>query len=125
VISYATYKVLHLLGLFGLFVTLAAALGRAAVLAPGTEDPWRRRLAAFHGVSLLVVLTGGFGLMARLGIMHGVLFPGWIWAKLGIWVVAGGLLGLAFRRSRWSGLALALLPLLAAVAGYLALNKPF
>jgi len=124
-ISYNAYKVLHFLGLFGLFVTLAVALGRAAALPTGTEDPWKRRLSALHGISLLVVLVAGFGLMARIGVMHGALFPGWIWAKLGIWLVLGGAMALASRRSRWSGAALVALPVLAAVAGFLALAKPF
>jgi uncharacterized membrane protein SirB2 len=124
-ISYAIYKILHYLGLFGLFVTLAVALGRAAVLPAETVDPWKRRLAALHGICLLVVLTAGFGLMARIGVMHGDLFPGWIWAKLGIWLILGGIIALASRRSRWTGAAIVALPFLAALAGYLALVKPF
>lgn len=124
-IPYAVYKVAHYLGLFALFVTLSAALARSAALPPGTEDPWRKRLSALHGISMLVVLIAGFGLMARLGIMHGALFPGWIWAKLVLWALLGALLGLAIRRSRWTGPALVILPFVAALAGFLALIKPF
>lgn len=124
-ISYAAYKVLHYLGLFGLFVTLGAALGRSGMVAEGATDPWKKRLAILHGVSLLVVLTAGFGLMARIGVMHGVVFPGWVWIKLAIWLVVGGLVALAFRRSPWVGATLVLLPVLAAVAGWVALTKPF
>ena len=124
-IPYAAYKVLHYLGLFGLFVTLAVALGRASSVPPGTVDPWKRRLSVIHGVCMLTVLTAGFGLMARIGVMHGALFPGWVWAKLAIWLILGGLLSLAVRRSRWTGPALVVLPFLAAAAGYLALVKPF
>jgi hypothetical protein len=57
--------------------------------------------------------------------MHGALFPGWIWAKLAIWLILGGVIALASRRSHWTGAALVALPFLAAVAGYLALTKPF
>ena len=124
-ISYTTYRVLHYLAVFGLVVTLAAALGRGALLPEGAEDPWRRRLAALHGASLLLVAVAGFGLIARLDLLRGALLPGWIWAKLVIWLTLGGLVSLAFRRSRWSGAALVLLPFLAALAGYLALAKPF
>lgn len=124
-IPYAAYKVLHYLGLFALFVTLAVALGRAPSIPAGTVDPWKRRLSVMHGLSLLVVLTAGFGLMARIGITHGALFPGWVWAKLLIWLALGGAISLAVRHSRWAGAALVLLPFLAATAGYLALVKPF
>lgn len=124
-ISYTAYKILHYLGLLALVVTLGAALGRAGLVPEGSKDPWKKRLGILHGVSLLVVLIAGFGLMARVGVMHGVLFPGWIWIKLAIWLVVGGMVALAFRRSRWAGAALVLLPVLAAVAGYVALTKPF
>lgn len=124
-ISYAAYKILHYVGIFALVVTLAVALGRSSLLPEGSKDPWKKRLGMLHGLALLVVLTGGFGLMARVGVTHGTLFPGWIWIKLAIWVVVGGLVALAFRHSRWAGAALVLLPALAAVAGWVALTKPF
>lgn len=124
-ISYTAYKVLHFLGLFALFVSLAVALGRTGLVAEGEVDPWKKRLSIAHGVSMLVVLTAGFGLMARIGVMHGVVFPGWIWLKLAIWFLLGGLLSMAYRRSSWAGVTLVLLPVLAAVAGWAALTKPF
>ena len=129
-ISYTVYKTIHYLGVFALVAALSATLGRAA-MAPGrseaTEaggDPWRKRLVAMHGLGLLLVLLGGFGMLARLGVDHGELFPGWIWAKLVVWLVLGGLV--AFRRdARWAARALVLAPLLAWLAGYFAFTKPF
>lgn len=123
-IPYAAYKVLHYLGLFGLFVTLGVALGRSRLVPEGEADPWKRRIGMLHGLFLFLILLAGFGLMARIGVMHGVLFPGWIWLKLAIWLLVGGFVALAFR-GKWVGAALVLLPLLGTLAGFLALTKPF
>lgn len=129
-ISFGVYKAIHYLGVFSLVATLGASLGRAAWAAPataGTEpgpDRWRRRLGILHGVALFLVLLGGFGMLARLDVDHGELLPGWIWSKLFIWVVLGGVV--AFRRSAtWAARALILVPLLAWAAGWIAFTKPF
>ena len=145
-ISYGVYKIVHYLGIFALVTAVAAALGRAAFTGagsgdagPGTgpgagddggsggpsvgRDPWRGRLAAVHGTALFLVLLGGFGMLARIGVEHGALFPGWVWGKLGIWVVIGGLIAVARRSPRWSARALWAVPLLAAAAGILAFTK--
>lgn len=125
-ISYVTYKVIHYLGIFALVAALAAALGRGALVADPREgntrapDPWGKRLGILHGVALFLILLGGFGMLARLGI--GI--QGWTWGKIAIWVALGGLI--AFRKSAaWSPRALLLLPVLAFLAGYLAFVKPF
>jgi hypothetical protein len=127
-ISYPVYKLVHYLGMFLLLMALSAGLARAAG-APrdsddgSTSDPWRRRLLAAHGLGLFLVLLGGFGMLARLEITHELALPGWIWAKLGIWGALGA--AVAFRRSRrLAAAALALAPLLALLAGWVALYKP-
>jgi hypothetical protein len=121
--TYFTYKLIHYLGIFILVATLGASLGRQAIT--GGRDPLRSRWGAVHGVALFLVLLGGFGLMARVGVAHGTMFPGWILAKLGIWVLLGGLLFLARRGQRWTLPLLALVPLLALLAGWMAMAKPF
>lgn len=63
--------------------------------------------------------------MARLGVGYGGGFPGWIWAKLTIWGILGAVLFLARARPGWSLPLFALVPLLAALAGYVAFTKPF
>lgn len=128
-ISYIVYKIVHYLGIFLLLMALSAALARATLLQPSADgaparDPWRRTLIAGHGTALFLILLGGFGMLARLGITEGLTLPGWIWAKLGIWGSLGVVV--AFRRSaRWAPAAMALAPLLALLAGWVALYKPF
>jgi hypothetical protein len=121
--SYFTYKLIHYLGIFILLATLGAALGRQG-MSEG-RDPLRTRWGAVHGVALFLVLLGGFGLMARVGVDHGAMFPGWILAKFGIWALLGGVLFLARRKQGWSMPLLALVPLLAVLAGWVAFAKPF
>lgn len=126
-IPYTVYKVVHYLGIFGLIGALTAALARAAArLAVGEEvraDPWARRLVGLHGFAAFLVLLGGFGMLARLDVTEGLALPGWIWAKLGIWTVLA--LAIVARRSeRLAGPATAVAPLLAVLAGWVALYKP-
>jgi hypothetical protein len=84
---------------------------------------WRRQVMLTHGVGLILTLVGGFGTLARLGIVGGL--PGWIMAKLAIWALLGVLLVMLHRKPGWgkplwwSGLAGSV------VAAYLAINKPF
>lgn len=118
-ISYAVYKVVHYLGIFTLITALSASLARSAKEGLNT-DPWRKRLGMIHGIALFLVLLGGFGMLARLDVG----FPGWIGAKLGIWLVLGGLI-VARKSPTWSARAMVLLPLLAALAGWIAYTKPF
>lgn len=123
-ISYVTYKIIHYLGIF----TAVTAVAGYAVLAgtggsPLLRGSWTKRLAAAHGIGLFLVLLGGFGMLARLGVSHGGL-PLWIWIKLAIWVVFGAVLTLAKRRPETAGWVLFVAPLLAVAAGTVALLKP-
>ena len=118
--SYLVYKLIHYVGIFALVTTLAAALGRGA---QGGEDPWRKAFAMSHGAALFLILLGGFGMLARLGVTDGL--PGWIFAKLAIWLVLGGLLVAAKKSASWSARLLFVLPVLAVLAGYVAYTKPF
>ncbi len=119
--AYALYKAFHIFGVLLVFISLGAALGLARVGAGGQPHA-RRVLAITHGVGILVVLVAGMGLVARLGIPWP--FAGWLWGKIAIWIVLGGLLTLALRRVGWSRLLWWATPLLGLVAAWLAIAKP-
>lgn len=120
---YIVYKVIHYLGIFLLVVILGASMGRR-VAAEG-PDPLRKRFATLHGLALFIVLLGGFGLLARINVEHGALFPGWVWVKLAIWTLLGGIVVLARRKAGWAMPLLLMVPVLAMLAGYVAYTKPF
>ena len=122
--SYATYKIIHFLGIFTLITALAVAA--AHTLRGGTklDNPHRRAIAIAHGVGVFLILLGGFGMLARMEIIHGGL-PGWIYLKIGIWVVLAASVALVYRGREIARALIWAVPLLAAAAGATALLKPF
>ena len=123
--SYETYKIIHLLGIFALLVALAGMAAHAAADGTKEENPSYRTLQAFHGIGALLALVGGFGLLARMEIQGGFHFPGWVWAKLGLWILLGGLVALPYRRRQCARSVLVVLPLLGFLGAVLAVQKPF
>ena len=125
-ISYGVYRLVHFLGIFLLLTALGGAAMRAMTSAgvASTEadrKPVRRLVAATHGIAMLLILVGGFGMLARIDVG----FPGWIVGKLLVWMALGAMLGLT---ARLAGRARALwfaIPVLAFIAGWLAYTKPF
>lgn len=114
------YKVLHILG----FLLVFAALGGMTLqsyLGGGDERKGRRLAGLSHGIGLLIVLVSGFGMLARLGVG----FDGWVWVKMALWLVFGGVIVVIRRQPHYTGFLWFLLPILGAFAGYLALYKPF
>ncbi|MCG6948110.1 MAG: hypothetical protein LJE93_04230 [Acidobacteria bacterium] len=117
--SYEFYRVLHIFGIVLLFVSL----GALAAIGGSTDRRLRKYAAIIHGVAVAVILTAGFGLLARLEMFGG--FPLWIWIKLGIWLVLV-MAVLPLRRkpelAPWLFLAF---PVLGGIAAWLAVYKPF
>ena len=122
--SYPVYKLIHFLGIFILIAALTASAMHAVRGGTKADNPHRRSIGILHGVSLFLILLGGFGMLARLGIVQGGL-PGWIWGKLVIWLILGGALTLAARGREPARLVLIGVPVLALAAGAIALYKPF
>lgn len=122
--SYPFYKVVHLVGIAILVVALAGFAMHAATGGTRAENPARRLLAVLHGLGAFLVLLGGFGLLARLGVQHGSGFPGWIWTKLGVWVLLAGAIVLPYRRRPLALPLLLALPVCVGLAAYMAIYKP-
>lgn len=121
-ISYTVYKFIHFAGVIGLFLALGSL---AALRIAGSGKPhatWRVFVIS-HGVSLFLILLGGFGMLARLGIHWP--WPSWLTAKLVLWLFFGGSLALLKRKPEWS-LPLWLILLVTGVAAvYLGTFKPW
>jgi hypothetical protein len=123
-IPYAAYKVLHLTGVFMVIMSLGGVAMNS--INGGTKaNSWHRPAALTHGIGMLLVLVGGFGLLARLGFVHSALPPGWALAKFGIWLLLGGLLGVLIRRPKNARAIWFLVVILGTFAAYLANYKPF
>lgn len=123
-ISYEAYKVVHLLAVLTLFAVLGGVAVHAANGGTRESNTTRRIVSGFHGAALLLALVTGFGLVSRLDLTSGGI-PAWVWAKVGVWLVAGGLLVLPYRKPAWSrSILLLVLPMLAVTAAWLAVYKP-
>jgi hypothetical protein len=118
---FLAYKILHIAAIAG----VAASLGALAFWTVGgnkKEDAGHGALAfATHGVSLLLLLITGFGMVARLGASYA---SAWIWAKLVLWLAIGALIRFAAKSKGGAKVTWALIPLLIAVAAFFALHKP-
>ncbi len=118
--SYAFYKVLHLVAVLFLFTSLGSLAVNAAT---GGSTKLRKLSMAVHGISLAVVLVAGFGLLARLGVMSH--FPFWAYGKLVVWLLLGVAVVALKRKPEWTpGLWIAM-PVLGGIAAWLAVTKPF
>ena len=116
-ISYSIYKIVHLAGILMVFTALGGIL-----LNGKRPHPSKKLIAATHGAGLFLVLLGGFGALARLGIGS---LPGWIIAKLALWIFLGAALWFATTKPRfalplwWSIIVSGIL------AAMFAVTKPF
>ena len=121
-ISPLVYKNIHLLGVFMILMALGGLILHR-INGGIREHAWRKPVAVTHGVGLLLALVGGFGALARLGIFWPL--PGWVIGKLVIWLVFGALVAVIFRSPTLAKPLWWVTIVLAALAGYLALHKPF
>lgn len=123
-LSYELYRFVHLLSI----AFVVTALGGAAVISLSggniKEHPARKLIAITHGVGMFGVLLGGFGMLARLGLASAGL-PGWIHAKLGLWLLVGALLAVVMRVPGAGKVLWFLVPVLIALTGWIAAAKPF
>jgi uncharacterized membrane protein SirB2 len=77
---YQVYKMLHIVAIVIFFSSMALA---------SVKQEKSKKDMIITGVSLVMILVAGMGLMARLGISHGAGWPTWIYVKFGIWFTVG------------------------------------
>lgn len=126
--SYQLYNVVHIVGIVLLMAGLsgmATATSGAGADGRSVLPRWlRRTLAGFHGLGVFLILLGGFGMLARIGIVQGSAWPGWVWGKVLIWGALTISALLPYRFPRTALPLLLLLPALGGVAAWLAIYKP-
>lgn len=120
--TYEFYKVIHMLGLMSLFFGFGGVL---IVAYAGVPLQGKAKSMAYmtHGIGLLLLILGGFGMAAKLGLMAHL--PGWVHLKIGIWVILGGSIALAKRKGSLGWPIALLLLALGVVAAWAAIYKPF
>jgi hypothetical protein len=120
--SFETYKIIHMIGLAFLLLGLGGVL---FAFATSKIVPGKVKMLGFaiHGLGLLLIIISGFGMAARLGFMQGL--PGWLYGKLGIWVLMAVGVSLAKRKANLTGLITLLFAALVGCAAWLAIVKPF
>lgn len=120
--SYEIYKIIHLVAIVLLFSGL---VGLLTVQMSGAALTGKVKSMVFisHGVGLVVLLISGFGLVARLGLTAGL--PGWIYAKLAIWLILGAAISLVKRKGLIGWPIFISLIAVFAIAAVIAILKPF
>ncbi|HEX9164345.1 MAG TPA: hypothetical protein VF862_00430 [Gemmatimonadales bacterium] len=124
-LSHSVYNILHVVGII-LIMTALGALALHAINGGTRESNSARGLiAGWHGLGALLVLVGGFGMLARIGFEHGSAFPGWLVVKIVIWLTLAGSVVVPYRRPALARPLLLALPLLGGLAAFMAIYKPF
>lgn len=121
--SYEFYRILHLIGIFGVLLSLG---GMAIFVSTGgsrSSFGARKLVGMIHGIGLFLVILAGFGLLARLGLTSGM--PGWVIAKIVIWLALGGIPTLIYKKPQQAKLWFFAIWILGACAAVLAIIKPF
>ena len=119
--SYLFYKVVHLAGIFLMLLALGGVATHAQNGGTKQDNSARKKLAFFHGGGLFLILLGGFGMLAKLGIHWP--WPSWVIAKFTIWILLGGLIALLYRKPAFASRGLYITFVLAFLAAYVAIYK--
>jgi len=122
---HSIYLIIHVIGL----ALTVQAVGMAVVSASRATEPDagegsdRKIIAMFHGIGLILLVLGGFGMLARLGIMFP--WPIWIWVKLIVWITFGASTVMIRKRPETARLWMFLAVVLVAISATMAIMKPF
>jgi hypothetical protein len=121
---YPVYKLIHFLGLIMVVGALVAAAMHGLRGGTKADDQYRKSTRVVHGIGMFLLVLGGFGLLARIGVMHGG-FPMWVNVKLVLWLLFGAAIALPYRGRGPARAVLIALPLIVLAAAASALYKPF
>ncbi len=108
------YKIIHLAGVMALFTAMGSMIST-------TCDHAKKFSGILHGISLILILVSGFGMIAK----YSYGFPGWIIAKAVIWLALGGFLVVAKRKLISPAASIGVILVAGALAAYLGVMKPF
>jgi hypothetical protein len=122
--DYLVIKLFHLIGVMLIFMGLSGMVFASHAGFGAFRKELRRAAAIIHGIGLLLIIGTGFAMLSSLGLLHGDP-PGWVKAKLVIWLILGVSISLAARWSKGIWILLAAWILLGATAAWLGLFKPF
>jgi uncharacterized membrane protein len=114
------YLFLHLLGVLLLFGSLGALTFHVMNGGDRATNPSRKLIMMTHGISLVIILIAGVGLLHR---GFGTFADGWVHAKLGIWLVLGASPAIIYRVPKAAKMLWFVLPLLGGFAFYFARFK--
>jgi hypothetical protein len=114
------YKNIHLFGMFLAMTSLGGIAIHAANGGTKATSGTRVLTASVFGLGMLLVIAGGFGQAARLGILANG-FPGWMVGKIAIWCIVAVLSILPYRIPSLARPIYLLVPLLGGMAAYLAI----
>jgi hypothetical protein len=116
------YKNIHLVGIFMVILAVGGVLLHR-ITGGSQHHPWRKPVAITHGVGMILILVGGFGMLARLGIPWP--WPGWVIVKVMIWIIFGALVTVVLRNPTLARPLWWITIVLGGLAAYMAGNKPF
>lgn len=117
----AIYYPIHFIGIFLLFLTIGGMCIYAKNGGEKKDNPSRKFLAITHGIALLLVITGGMGLMKFYGVFNPM--PTWIIVKLCIWLIFGFSSMIIYKAPKFATLFLFIFLALGAFAGLTAKFK--
>ena len=114
--DYEVYKLIHIVGIVVFFgVAGATFLG----------ESYNKHQKIIMGVSSFFILLGGMGLMARIGIEHGSMWPSWLIVKGLMWLILAILTPICAKKLVPSVKFFYFFVFVGSIAIYMAINKPF
>ena len=117
------YEIIHIIGIAMLFVAIGSVAIHAANGGTKANTNTRALVSGLFGGGAFLILLGGFGMMARLGLVRGMP-PAWLLVKMVLWLVLAGIVLVPYRKPALAKPFALLLPLLAGLAAYMAVYKP-